>query len=80
MDQREVPDQFQVEREEPNPALTIPVFHTLNPLELGELRLLCIRRAERVRGILQSAKANIFEEEGVQQRDWLNNDQRKFNP
>jgi hypothetical protein len=30
-------------------------------------------------GILQSAKANSFEEKGVQRLDWLNNDQRKLN-
>jgi hypothetical protein len=33
-----------------------------------------------VRGILQRAKANSFEEEGVQQRDWFDSDQGKFNP
>jgi len=33
-----------------------------------------------MRGILQSAKANRFEEEGVQRRDWLDSDQGKVNP
>ena len=69
-----------VHREEPSPALTIPPLHTLNPVRVGELKLLRICRAERVRGILQSAKANSFEEEGVQRRDWIDSDQGKFNP
>src|ERR1700687_2217391 len=57
---------------------TVP--HTLNPIRVGELKLLCIRRAECVRGILQSTKANSFEEESVQRRDWFESDQGKFNP
>ena len=66
--------------EESSPALTIPPLHTLNPIRVRELQLLRICRAECVRGILQSAKANSFEEEGVQGRDWLDSDQGKFNP
>jgi len=69
-----------VHREEPSSVVTIPPFHTLHPIRVGELNLLRICRAECQRGILESAKANSFEEEGVQRRDWLDSDQRKFNP
>jgi hypothetical protein len=69
-----------VHREEPSPALAILPFHTLNPIRVGELNLLRICRAECVRGILQSAKANSLEEQDFQRRDWLDSDQRKFNP
>src|SRR2546429_6933919 len=37
-----------------------------------------IRRAECVGGILQSAKANSFEEEGIQRRNGLDRDHRRF--
>jgi hypothetical protein len=33
-----------------------------------------------MRGILQSAEANGFENEGVKRRDWLDSDQGRFNP
>lgn len=69
-----------VHREESSPVLAIPSFHTLGPISVGELRFLCIRRAECVGGILQSAKANSFEEERVQRRDGLDSNHRRFNP
>src|SRR2546429_3908861 len=54
--------QYPYPSRETSPALAIPSFDALDPVRVGELSFLCIRRAECVGGILQSAKANSFED------------------
>ena len=69
-----------VHREESGPVLAIPAFHRLGSISVAELRFLCIRRAECAGGILQSAKANSFEQEHVQRRNGLDRNHRGCDP
>ena len=56
---------FAVQRHKSGPSLTVHLFYPCQPLGVGKLRPSCESGTEYMRGILQCAKANCFENKSV---------------